>query len=184
MGLLEANIRPRQIMTRPAFENAITTVMALGGTTNAVLHLLAIAHEADVELTLEDFDRISRRTPHLGDLKPFGHFHMVDLDRIGGVPVVLRALLDEGLLDGDTLTVTGRTMAENLEGVTFPADQVVIRPVRSPIAPKAASPSCAGTSRPRGRWSRPPGSTSRSSRDRPGCSTVSSLLSTPSSRIA
>jgi len=134
MSLLEANIRPRQIMTRPAFENAIATVMALGGSTNAVLHLLAIAHEAEVELNLEDFDRISRRTPHLGDLKPFGLFHMVDLDRIGGVPVVLRALLDEGLLHGDTLTVTGATMAENLAEVSFPAGQVVIRPTSSPIA--------------------------------------------------
>ena len=134
MNLLENNIRPRQIMTRPAFDNAIATVMALGGSTNAVLHLLAIAHEAGVELALEDFDRISRRTPHIGDLKPFGLFHMVDLDRIGGVPVVLRALLDEGLLDGDTLTVTGRTMSENLAEVRLPADQLVIRPLSDPIA--------------------------------------------------
>jgi dihydroxy-acid dehydratase len=136
MGLLEANIRPRQIMTRPAFENAITTVMALGGSTNAVLHLLAIAHEAGVELSLEDFDRLSRTTPHLGDLKPFGLFHMVDLDLIGGVPVVLRVLLDEGLLHGDTLTVTGRTLAENLAEVRFPTDQIVIRHPDTPIAPE------------------------------------------------
>lgn len=134
MSLLEANVRPRQIMTRPAFENAITAVMALGGSTNAVLHLLAIAHEAGVELDLEDFDRISRRTPHIGDLKPFGLFHMVDLDRIGGVPVVLKALLDEGLIEGDVLTVTGKTMAENLAGITFPDGQMVIRPLASPIA--------------------------------------------------
>ncbi len=134
MALLDANVRPRQIMTRPAFENAITTVMALGGSTNAVLHLLAIAHEAGVDLSLEDFDRISRRTPHLGDLKPFGRYHMVDLDRIGGVPVVLRALLDEGLIHGGALTVTGRTMAENLEGVAFPADQDVVAPPASPLA--------------------------------------------------
>ena len=134
MSLLEANVRPRQIMTRPAFENAITAVMALGGSTNAVLHLLAIAHEAGVELDLEDFDRISRHTPHIGDLKPFGLFHMVDLDRIGGVPVVLKALLDEGLIEGDVLTVTGKTMAENLAGITFPDDQMVIRPLASPIA--------------------------------------------------
>jgi dihydroxy-acid dehydratase len=134
MALLEANIRPRQIMTRPAFENAITTVMALGGSTNAVLHLLALAHEAGVELELEDFDRISRRTPHLGDLKPFGRFHMVDLDRIGGLPVVLRALLDAGLLDGEVLTVTGKTMAENLAGVKFNHDQEVIRPPTNPLA--------------------------------------------------
>lgn len=134
MSLLEANVRPRQIMTRPAFENAITAVMALGGSTNAVLHLLAIAHEAGVELDLEDFDRISRHTPHIGDLKPFGLFHMVDLDRIGGVPVVLKALLDEGLIEGDVLTVTGKTMAENLAGITFPDGQMVIRPLASPIA--------------------------------------------------
>jgi dihydroxy-acid dehydratase len=134
MKLLEADIRPNQIMTRPAFENAITTVMALGGSTNAVLHLLAIAHEAGVDLELEDFDRISRRTPHLGDLKPFGRYHMVDLDRVGGVPIVLRALLDEGLLHGDTLTVTGRTMAENLAETAFDTDQDVIAPPSSPLA--------------------------------------------------
>lgn len=134
MMLLEANIRPRQIMTRAAFENAITTVMALGGSTNAVLHLLALAHEAAVELELGDFDRISRRTPHLGDLKPFGRFHMVDLDRIGGLPVVLRALLDAGLLDGEVLTVTGGTMAQNLAGVAFNHDQEVIRPPTNPLA--------------------------------------------------
>ncbi len=127
MGLLESGLRPRSILTREAFENAVTTVMALGGSTNAVLHLMAIAREAEVELELEDFDRISRRTPHLGDLKPFGRFHMVDLDRVGGVPSVLRALLDAGLLHGDAITVTGRTMAENLDGVGPPADASVIR---------------------------------------------------------
>jgi dihydroxy-acid dehydratase len=136
MSLLDEGITPRQIMTRPAFENAITTVMALGGSTNAVLHLLAIANEAGVDLDLNDFDRISRRTPHLGDLKPFGRFHMVDLDRIGGVPVVLRALLDEGLLRGDALTVTGKTMAENLEGVNLPDEQAVIASPASPLAPE------------------------------------------------
>jgi dihydroxy-acid dehydratase len=134
MNLLEANLLPSQIMTREAFENAITVVMALGGSTNAVLHLLAIAHEAGVDLTLEDFDRISRRTPHVGDLRPFGKYHMVDLDRIGGVPVVLKALLDEGLLEGDIPTVTGRTMAENLEGVSFPTDQDVLLPMAEPLA--------------------------------------------------
>jgi dihydroxy-acid dehydratase len=134
MRLLEDKLRPRQIMTRPAFENAITTVMALGGSTNAVLHLTAIAHEAEVELTLEDFDRISRRTPHIGDLRPFGKYHMVGLDGIGGVPVVLKALLDEGLIHGDVPTVTGRTVAENLEGVSFPTDQDVIRPLNNPLA--------------------------------------------------
>ncbi len=134
MDLLDANLRPRQIMTREAFENAITLVMALGGSTNAVLHLLAIAHEARVELSLEDFDRISRRTPHIGDLRPFGKYHMVDLDQIGGVPVALRALLDEGLLVGDTMTVTGKTMAENLAGVSFPLEQDVLLPLSAPLA--------------------------------------------------
>ncbi|HEU4318891.1 MAG TPA: dihydroxy-acid dehydratase [Acidimicrobiia bacterium] len=134
MALVEAGITARQIMTRPAFENAITTVMALGGSTNAVLHLMAIAHEAGVELELEDFDRISRRTPHIGDLKPFGKYHMVDLDRIGGVPVVLRALLDEGYLHGDALTITGKTLAENVADVGFPSDQDVITPVDHPLS--------------------------------------------------
>jgi dihydroxy-acid dehydratase len=136
MNLLDAGIRPRDIMTPPAFENAMTIVMALGGSTNAVLHLLAIAHEAGVELKLEDFDRVSRRTPHIGDLKPFGRYHMVDLDRIGGVPVVLKTLLDAGLVDGDVLTVTGKTMAENLADVTWVVDQDVIAPIESPLAPE------------------------------------------------
>ena len=134
MSLLEDGITPRQIMTRPAFENAITTVMAIGGSTNAVLHLMAIAHEAGVDLTLDDFDRISRRTPHIGDLKPFGRYHMVDIDRIGGVPVVLRALFDEGLIEGDVLTVTGKTMGENLSEVSNPGDQDVIVPIDQPLA--------------------------------------------------
>ena len=108
-------------MTREAFENAIAVVMALGGSTNAVLHLLAIAHEARVELSLDDFDRVGRNVPHLADTKPHGRYHMVDLDRIGGVPVVMRELLDAGLLHGDCLTVTGRTMAENLAALDPPA---------------------------------------------------------------
>ena len=108
--------------------------MAIGGSTNAVLHLIAIAHEAGVDLTLDDFDRISRRTPHIGDLKPFGRYHMVDIDRIGGVPVVLRALFDEGLINGDVLTVTGKTMAENLADVGVPENQDVIVPIDSALA--------------------------------------------------
>jgi dihydroxy-acid dehydratase len=136
VALLEADIRPRDIMTRRAFENAITAVMALGGSTNAVLHLMAIAHEAGVDLSLEDFDEISRRTPHIGDMKPFGKYHMVDLDRIGGIPVVLRSLLDAGLLHGDVMTVTGKTMAENLEGVVVPTDQDVVVPLDAPLAPQ------------------------------------------------
>ncbi|GMQ85350.1 MAG: dihydroxy-acid dehydratase [Acidimicrobiia bacterium] len=136
MHLMEAGISPGDILTRPAFDNAITVVMALGGSTNAVLHLLAIAAEAGVDLTLEDFDRISRGVPHLGDLSPFGRYHMVDVDRIGGVPVVMSALLEAGLLDGDALTVTGATVADNLEGVTLPSDQDVIHAVSNPMAPQ------------------------------------------------
>jgi dihydroxy-acid dehydratase len=134
INLLQHGIRPRQIMTKEAFENAIAVSMAVGGSTNAVLHLLAIAHEARVELTLDDFDRISRRVPHIGDTKPGGRFQMVDIDRIGGVPVVMRELLEGGLLHGDALTVTGRTVAENLDGLNPPApDGEVIRPLSNPI---------------------------------------------------
>jgi dihydroxy-acid dehydratase len=132
--LLELGIRPRQIMTKAAFENAIAVVMALGGSTNAVLHLLAIANEARVDLSLDDFDRVGRRVPHIADTKPHGRYHMVDIDRIGGVPVVLRILLEAGLLDGDCITVTGATMAENLERLSPPApDGDVIRPLAQPI---------------------------------------------------
>ena len=112
--LLRSGITARDILTREAFENAIAVVMAFGGSTNAVLHLLAIANEAEVELTLDDFNRIGSRVPHLADVKPFGQYVMTDIDRVGGVPVVMRALLDAGLLNGDVLTVTGRTMGENL----------------------------------------------------------------------
>jgi dihydroxy-acid dehydratase len=134
VGLLEAGIRPRQIMTRAAFENAIAVVMALGGSTNAVLHLLAIAHETDVELGLDDFDRIGRRVPHLADTKPHGRYHMTDIDRVGGLPVVLAELLDAGLIDGDCLTVTGRTMAENLAEISPPApDGDVVHRLDDPI---------------------------------------------------
>jgi dihydroxy-acid dehydratase len=136
VGLLRAGITARDIMTREAFENAIAVVMALGGSTNAVLHLLAIAHEADVPLDLDDFTRIGERVPHLGDFKPFGRFVMTDVDRVGGIPVVMRALLDAGLLHGDCLTVTGRTMAENLAGIAPPdPDGAVIRAMTSPLHP-------------------------------------------------
>ena len=132
--LLELGIRPRQIMTKEAFENAIAVTMALGGSTNAVLHLLAIAHEARVDLSLADFDRVGRRTPHIADTKPHGRFHMWDIDRIGGVPVVMRELLDAGLLHGDCLTVTGRTMAQNLDDAPPPPpDGEVVHPMDRPI---------------------------------------------------
>jgi dihydroxy-acid dehydratase len=132
--LLRQGITARQIMTRDAFENAIAVVMALGGSTNAVLHLLAIAAEAGVELTLDDFNRVGDSVPHLGDLKPFGRFVMYDVDRIGGIPVVMKALLDAGLLHGDCLTVTGKTMAENLAEIDPPdVDGVIIREMSRPI---------------------------------------------------
>jgi dihydroxy-acid dehydratase len=133
--LLEsAGPRPRDIMTREAFENAIAITMALAGSTNAVLHLIAIAHEAGVQLVLEDFDRISRTVPHLVDVRPAGRFVMSDLDRVGGVPVVMKELLDAGLLHGDCVTVTGKTIAENLAEVAPPApDGSVVRPFSQPI---------------------------------------------------
>jgi dihydroxy-acid dehydratase len=134
VNLLRQGITARQIMTRQAFENAITVVMALGGSTNAVLHLMAIAHEAQVDLTLDDFNRIGDRTPHLADVKPFGRYVMTDIDRIGGVPVVLRALLDAGLLHGDALTVTGRTMAENVAEIAPPdPDGAIIHAMSAPL---------------------------------------------------
>ncbi|MGP8163410.1 MAG: dihydroxy-acid dehydratase [Acidimicrobiales bacterium] len=135
--LLEKRIRPRQIMTKGAFENAIAVTMALGGSTNAVLHLLAIANEARVELSIDDFNLIGGRVPHLADMKPHGSFHMVDLDRIGGVPVVMQLLLEEGLLNGDCLTVTGGTVAENLARLRPPApDGAVVHAFDSPIHPR------------------------------------------------
>ena len=134
VGLIRRGITARDIMTKDAFENAIAVVMALGGSTNAVLHLLAIAHEAEVDLTLADFDRIGARVPHLADVKPFGRHVMTDVDRIGGIPVVMRALLDAGLLHGDALTVTGRTMAENLADIAPPdVDGTVVRAMSEPI---------------------------------------------------
>ena len=132
--LLERGITARAILTRQAFENAIAVTMALGGSTNAVLHLMAIAHEARVELELDDFNRIGDRVPHLADVKPFGRYVMTDVDRVGGVPVVMRALLDAGLMHGDALTVTGRTMAENLADIDPPApDGTVIHALDAPI---------------------------------------------------
>jgi dihydroxy-acid dehydratase len=134
LELLEAGIRPRQIMTKEAFENAIAVSMAIGGSTNAVLHLLAIAHEARVDLSLDDFDRIGRRVPHIADTRPAGRFVMVDLDRVGGVPVVMRELLEGGFLHGDCLTVTGRTVAENLDELDPAApDGEVVHPLSQPI---------------------------------------------------
>ena len=135
VNLIAKGITTRDILTKKAFENAITILMALGGSTNAVLHLLAIAHEAEVDLTLDDFHRIGSKVPLLGDLKPFGKFVMTDVDRVGGIPVVLRILLDAGYLHGDCLTVTGKTMAENLADINPPlADGSVLHAIDKPLS--------------------------------------------------
>ncbi len=149
--LLKRGIRPRDIMTKEAFENAISVVMALGGSTNSVLHLLAIANEAKVDLTLEDFNRVAARVPHIADTKPAGRFHMVDIDRVGGVPVVLKALLDAGLLHGDVMTVTGKTMAENLAELDPPApDGTVIHTLDNPIHEQGGIAVLTGSLAPKG----------------------------------
>jgi len=133
--LIRQGITTRQILTKRAFENAITSLMALGGSTNAVLHLLAIAHEAKVDLSLADFHRIGSKVPLLGDLKPFGRFVMSDVDKVGGIPVILKALLDAGLLHGDCLTVTGKTMAENLAEINPPdPDGEILKATSNPMA--------------------------------------------------
>jgi dihydroxy-acid dehydratase len=134
VNLIAKGITTRDIMTRKAFENAIAVVMALGGSTNAVLHLLAIAREAQVPLSIDDFNVIADRTPHLADVKPFGRYVMNDIDRIGGIPVVLKALLDIGVLHGDTMTVTGKTMAENLAAIApLDPDGQIIAPISKPL---------------------------------------------------
>ncbi len=134
-ALLERGTTPRDIMTREAFENAITLVLAMGGSTNAVLHLLAIAHEARVPLDINDFDRLSRRTPYLTDMRPGGQYVMSDLHRVGGVPVIMKELLAAGLLHGDALTISGKTLAENLEAFDAAPDGRVVYPVASPRSP-------------------------------------------------
>src|SRR5262245_39464387 len=133
--LVEANLRPRHIITRQSLENAYTLVLALGGSTNAVLHLMAIAREAGVPWTLADFDRLGAKVPHLADLKPGGRYVMNDLHRAGGTPAVLKALLDAGFLNGDCVTVTGKTLAENLKDVVsvYARDHKVMRPVDAPM---------------------------------------------------
>src|SRR5688500_4635890 len=149
--LLETGVRPRQILTKEAFENAIAVTMALGGSTNAVLHLLAIAAEARVELELADFNKVAARVPHIADTKPHGKYHMVDLDRIGGVPVVMRELLDAGLLHGDCLTVTGKTIAENLADLDPPApDGAVVHRLTEPIHTVGGIAILTGTLAPKG----------------------------------
>src|SRR6187402_43785 len=151
VNMLRLGITARQIMTKEAFENAIAVVMAFGGSTNAVLHLLAIAHEAEVDLTLDDFSRVAAKVPHLGDLKPFGQFVMNDVDRVGGVPAVMNTLLEAGLLHGDCLTVTGKTVAENLE-ILKPAaiDGRVVRALNNPIHKSGGITILKGTLAPEG----------------------------------
>ncbi len=149
--LIRAGITTRDILTKPAFENAITILMALGGSTNAVLHLLAIAHEADVDLELNDFHRIGSKVPLLGDLKPFGRFVMSDMDKIGGVPVILKALLDAKMLHGDVLTVTGKSMAENLADINPPdPDGEILRAASSPLSTDVGISILGGTLAPDG----------------------------------
>ncbi len=151
LNLLDLGITARKIMTKQALENAIAVVMALGGSTNAVLHLLAIAHEARVELELDDFNKIAKRVPHIADTKPHGKYHMSDLDRIGGVPVVLSHLLEAGLLHGDVMTVSGKTMAENLAEFNAPApDGDVVHPLSNPINAQGGIAVLSGSLAPKG----------------------------------
>jgi dihydroxy-acid dehydratase len=149
--LLELGLTARQIMTKEAFENAIAVTMALGGSTNAVLHLLAIAQEAQVDLALDDFNRVAARVPHIADMKPHGLFHMVDLDRVGGVPMVMKHLLDAGLLHGDCITVTGKTIAENLAEMDLPEpDGRVVHALSDPLHPVGGIAVLTGSLAPKG----------------------------------
>jgi dihydroxy-acid dehydratase len=151
VNMLRIGLRPHDILTKGAFENAIALANALGGSTNAVLHLLAIANEAGVALDLDDFNKVAARVPHIADMKPGGKFHMSDLDRIGGVPVVLKHLLEEGLLHGDEMTVTGKTMAENLAEIDPPApDGTVVYPITTPINAEGGLNVLTGTLAPAG----------------------------------
>jgi dihydroxy-acid dehydratase len=152
MSLLESNIRPRDIMTFEAFENAIMIANAIGGSTNAVLHLLAIAREVGVKLRLSDFERIRKRTPHIADMRPGGMYIMADLDKVGGVPVVLNSLLKKGLLNGNVLTVSGKTMKEDLDSVkfNFDSDNRVIRHLDNPINPEGTLKVLKGSLAPEG----------------------------------
>src|SRR5690606_190865 len=151
VNMLRQGITARDIMTKKAFENAIAVVQAFGGSTNAVLHLLAIAHEAEVDLTLDDFARIGAKVPHIADLKPYGQYVMNDVDRVGGIQVVMKQLLDAGILHGDCMTVTGKTVAENLE-VLRPADPdgEVLRTAADPVAPTGGLTVLHGTLAPEG----------------------------------
>ncbi len=148
--LLKEDIKPRDIMTLEAFKNAITTVLALGGSTNAVLHLLAISYEAKINLDLNTFDDLGKSVPHLADMKPFGKYHMVDLDKIGGVPVVSKILLENKLIDPNCLTVTGKTVGENLENIDIPKNQDVVSFPNNPISKEGGIAILNGTLSPNG----------------------------------
>jgi dihydroxy-acid dehydratase len=152
MSLLESNVRPRDILSFEAFENAITIANAIGGSTNAVLHLLAIAREVRIKLTLSDFERIRKRTPHIADMRPGGLYIMTDLDKVGGVPVILHSLLKKGLLHGNVLTVTCKTMKENLESHKFDytVDNKTVRPLENPIKEQGTLKVLKGTLAPKG----------------------------------
>ena len=150
LQLLEWGIMPRDILTKEAFENAITVALSMGGSTNVVLHLLAIAHEAGVPIGLDDFDRVSERTPYIADMKPGGKYVMADLDRVGGVPLVMKRLLKVGLLHGDALTVTGKTVAENLDAIDVVEDQDIIYSVENPLAPTGGLVTIKGNLAPEG----------------------------------
>ena len=156
VGALAAGLRPRQVMTRTAFLNAATMVMATAGSTNAVLHLLAIAHEAGVELTLDDFDAVSRRTPVIASVRPSGLYVMSELDQVGGVPVILRELLSAGLIDGDAMTVNGRTLGQNVADA-FEPDGQVVRPAKDPFQPDGGLAVLRGSLAPRGAVVKTPG---------------------------
>jgi dihydroxy-acid dehydratase len=152
MNLLESNIRPSDILTFEAFENAIMMANAIGGSTNAVLHLLAIAKEVGVKLSLGDFERIRKKTPHIADMRPGGMYVMIDLDRVGGVPVILSSLLKKGLLHGQVMTVTGKTMKQNLEAITlnYNPDEKVVRNLENPISGEGTLKILKGTLAPDG----------------------------------
>jgi dihydroxy-acid dehydratase len=156
VAALAAGLRPRQIMTRAAFLNAATMVMATAGSTNAVLHLLAIAHEAGVELTMDDFDAVSRRTPVIASVRPSGLYVMSELDQVGGVPVILRELLSAGLIDGDAMTVNGRTLGENVADA-FQPDGKVVRPAKDPFQPDGGLAVLRGSLVPNGAVVKTPG---------------------------
>jgi dihydroxy-acid dehydratase len=183
MNMIKRGITPRDIMTKEAFENAITLIITLGGSTNAVLHLIAMAHSAGVKLTIEDFVRIGKKTPVLADLKPSGKYFMNDLVKIGGTVPLMRILVEEGLMHGDCLTVTGKTMKENMKNskIVYPKDQTIVRPFRNPIKKTATSSSSKATSAPRVPSAKSPAKKASASLAKPSSSSPKKSAWTPSS---